>query len=47
LIDPKTDLDDVERRKILTLAGLELRPLGRPARIQSLKSQHFIELEDP
>jgi hypothetical protein len=29
-------LDDVEKRKFLTLPGLELRPLGRPARSQSL-----------
>jgi hypothetical protein len=29
-------LDDVEERKFLTLPGLELRPLGRPARSQSL-----------
>jgi hypothetical protein len=32
-VDPRTDL---ERRKILPLPGLELRPLGRPARSQSL-----------
>jgi hypothetical protein len=29
-------LDDVERRKFLILPGLELRPLGRPARSRSL-----------
>jgi hypothetical protein len=29
-------LDDVEKRKFVTLAGLELRPLGRPTRSQSL-----------
>jgi hypothetical protein len=29
-------LDDVEKRKFLNLPGLELRPLGRPARSQSL-----------
>jgi hypothetical protein len=28
-------LDDLEKRKFLTLPGLELRPLGRPARRQS------------
>jgi hypothetical protein len=33
-------LDDVERRKILPLPGLELRPLGCPARSQSL--YHYI-----
>jgi hypothetical protein len=32
---PRTDLD-VENRKFLTLPGLELRPLGHPARSQSL-----------
>jgi hypothetical protein len=35
-VGPKAGLDDVEKRKFLTLPGLELRPLGRPARIQSL-----------
>jgi hypothetical protein len=29
-------LDYTEKRKILTLPGLELRPLGRPSRRQSL-----------
>jgi hypothetical protein len=33
---PRTGLDDVERRNILPLPGLELRPLGRPACSQSL-----------
>jgi hypothetical protein len=33
----RAGLDDVEKRKFLTLPGLELlRPLGRPARSQSL-----------
>jgi hypothetical protein len=31
-----TGLDDVERRKMLPLLGLELRPLGRPAGNQLL-----------
>jgi hypothetical protein len=35
-VGPRTGLDDVERRKILSLPGVELRPLGRPARCQSL-----------
>jgi hypothetical protein len=35
-VDPKAGLDDVEKRKFLTLPGLELRPLGLPARSQSL-----------
>jgi hypothetical protein len=32
---PRTGLDDM-KRKFLTLTGLELRPLCRPARNQSL-----------
>jgi hypothetical protein len=35
-VDPIIGLDDVEKRKFLTLPGLEIRPLGRPARNQSL-----------
>jgi hypothetical protein len=35
-VDPRAGLDDVEKRKFLTLPGLELRPLGCPARRQSL-----------
>jgi hypothetical protein len=35
-VGPRAGLDDVEKRKLLTLPGLELRPLGHPARIQSL-----------
>jgi hypothetical protein len=33
---PQNDLKDVKKRKFLTLPGLELRPLGRPPRSQSL-----------
>jgi hypothetical protein len=40
-VDPRADLDDVEKRKFLTLPGLELRPLGRPARSQSLYLLHY------
>jgi hypothetical protein len=36
LVGPRADLDDVEKRKFLTLSGLELRSLCRPARSQSL-----------
>jgi hypothetical protein len=32
----RAGLDDLEKRKYLTLPGLELRSLGRPARSQSL-----------
>jgi hypothetical protein len=35
-VGPRAGLDDVENRKFLTLPGLELRLLGRPARSQSL-----------
>jgi hypothetical protein len=28
-VDPRVGLDNVEKRKFLTLPGLELRPLGR------------------
>jgi hypothetical protein len=35
-VSPRDGLDTVERRKFLTLPGLELRPLGRPTRSQSL-----------
>jgi hypothetical protein len=34
-VGPRAGLD-VEKRKFLTLQGLELRPLGRPVRSQSL-----------
>jgi hypothetical protein len=35
-VGPGVDLDDVEKRKLLTLLGLELRPLGLPERGQLL-----------
>jgi hypothetical protein len=35
-VDPRAGVDDLEKRKFLTLPGLELRPLSRPARSQSL-----------
>jgi hypothetical protein len=35
-VGPRAGLDDVEKRTYLTPPGLELRPLGRPARSQSL-----------
>jgi hypothetical protein len=35
-VDPRAGLDDVEKRKFLSLPGLEPRPLFRPARSQSL-----------
>jgi hypothetical protein len=35
-MDSRAGLDTVEKRKFLTLPGLELRPLSRPARSQLL-----------
>jgi hypothetical protein len=35
-VGSRTGLNDVEKRKLLTLPGLELRPFGRSARSQSL-----------
>jgi hypothetical protein len=35
-VDPRVGLDDVEKIQFLTLPGLELRTLGRPARSPSL-----------
>jgi hypothetical protein len=35
-VGPRAGLDDAQKRQFLTLPGLELRPLGRPARSQSL-----------
>jgi hypothetical protein len=35
-MNPRAGLDDVEKRKFLSLVGLELRPLARPAHSQSL-----------
>jgi hypothetical protein len=35
-LGPRTGLNDIERRKFLTLPGLQLRSLRRPARSQSL-----------
>jgi hypothetical protein len=35
-VDTRTGLADVEKRIFLTLPGLEIRPLGRSARSQSL-----------
>jgi hypothetical protein len=35
-VDPRAGLDDVEKKKFLTLPGLQLQPICRPARSQSL-----------
>jgi hypothetical protein len=31
-VHPRTGLDNMEKRRFLIVSGLELRPLGRPAR---------------
>jgi hypothetical protein len=36
-VGPRAGLDDVEKGKFLTLPGLELRTLGRPARSTLIK----------
>jgi hypothetical protein len=35
-VDLRADMDDLGKRKFLTVPGLELPPLGSPARSQSL-----------
>jgi hypothetical protein len=35
-VNPRAGLDDAEKREFLLLPGIELRPLGRPVRSQSL-----------
>jgi hypothetical protein len=35
-VDPRGSVDDMEKRKLMTISGLELRPLSRRARSQSL-----------
>jgi hypothetical protein len=41
-VGPRVGLNDLEKRKFLTLEGLELRILGRPARNQSLYRLHYL-----
>jgi hypothetical protein len=43
-VGPRAGLDDVEKSKFLTLPGLELRLLGRPARSQSLYRLRLLEI---
>jgi hypothetical protein len=40
-VDSRASLDDIEKQKFLTLPGLEIRTLGRPARSQSLYRLHY------
>jgi hypothetical protein len=44
-VDPIASLDEMEKRKFLTLPGLELQPLGRPARSQSYTDSTIQALE--
>jgi hypothetical protein len=44
-VNPRADLDDVEMRKISPLQGLELRPVGRPVRSQSLYRLSCLSLQ--
>jgi hypothetical protein len=41
-VGPCVSLDEPESREILSLPGLELRPLGRPARSQSLYRLRYL-----
>jgi hypothetical protein len=43
-VDPRAAMDDLEKRKFLTLLGLELQPLGRPAHSQSLYRLCYVKL---
>jgi hypothetical protein len=45
-VDPRAVLDDLEKRKFLTLPGLERRPLSRPARSQSLYRLRYPSSEE-
>jgi hypothetical protein len=40
-VGPRIGPDDVEKRKFLTIQGLELRPIGCPARSQSLHRPRY------
>jgi hypothetical protein len=43
-VGPRTGLDDMKKRKLLTLPGLELRPLRRSAHSQSLyRLRYFLK----
>jgi hypothetical protein len=42
-MDPRAGLDDVEKRKFLPPPALELRPLGRPFRSESLYRLSYAE----
>jgi hypothetical protein len=44
-VNPRAGLDDVEKRKFLTLPGPELRPLSRPEQ-QTIDSSTQLNPED-
>jgi hypothetical protein len=41
-VDPRAGLDFVKRRKFFILPGIELQPLGRPNRSQSLYQLRYL-----
>jgi hypothetical protein len=41
-VGPRAGLDGVEKIKFVTIPGPELRPLGRPARSQSLYRLRYL-----
>jgi hypothetical protein len=43
-VDERAALDEVKKRKFLTLPGLELQPIGRPSRGQSLYRLRYPDL---
>jgi hypothetical protein len=45
-VDRRAGVDDVEKRKLLTISGLEPRILGRPARSQSLHRLRYHRLKN-
>jgi hypothetical protein len=45
-VDPRAGLNDMEKRKFLTLPGLKPRLLGRPARSQSLYRLHYSQVTE-
>jgi hypothetical protein len=45
-VGPRTNLDCVERRKVLPILGLELRPIGCPACRQSSYRLHYPSVHD-
>jgi hypothetical protein len=46
-VDPRAGLDDLEKRKFLTLPGLELQPLSRPACSQTLYRLLYLYIHSP